>query len=127
MKIITLFLLLFSISAFAQSKTDLNAKFAAYVHQKSGPLDGDVDKDFRDLARVKLTEADLTLLQNALLTLVKLDEEDPSRTSVQMLSNSYSKNVKLFQKAFQIIRTNENATVLKEIEQVMKNSAGGNG
>jgi len=127
MKLITIFLLLFSISAFAKSKADLSAKFAAYVLQKSDSLEGDVEKDFRDLALIKLTDADSTLIQNALLTLVKLDKEDPSRTSVQVLGASYSKNAKLFQKAFQVIRTPENNTILREIEQILKSSASGNG
>ncbi len=128
MKLIALFIFLFSFSAFAQSKAELSEKFAAYAQQKSETLDGDVDKDFRDLAQVKqFSDADSTLIQNALLTLVKLDKEDPSRTSVQLLGVSYSKNEKLFQKAFQIIRTPENSTILHEIEQMMKSFGMGNG
>ena len=127
MKLIALLVLLFSVSAFAQSKSDLSAKFAAYVQQKTDSLEGDVEKDFRDFAQLKLNDADSTLIQNALLTLVKLDKEDPSRTSVQVLGASYSKNAKLFQKAFQIIRTNENKDTLREIEQIMKSSGRGNG
>jgi hypothetical protein len=127
MKLLALVILLFSVSTFAQSKADLSAKFTAYVQQKTESLEGDVEKDFRDLALVKLSETDSSLIQNALLTLVKLDKEDPSRTSVQVLGPSYSKNTKLFQKAFQIIRTSENAAVLKEIEQIMKSFDSGNG
>lgn len=122
------FILLFSSSfAFAQSKTDLASKFSIYAQSKTESLEGDVEKDFRDLAKIKLSDADLALVQNALLTLVKLDKEDPSRTSVQILSGTYLKNKKLFQKAFQIIRTNENKDVVLEIEDMMQSSAGGNG
>lgn len=99
----------------------------AYVQQKSETLEGDVEKDFRDFAVLKLSEGDLSLVQNALLTLVKFDKEDPSRTSVQVLGPSYSKNSKLFQKAIQIIRNSDNAAVLKEIEEILKTSSGGNG
>lgn len=123
-----LIILLSSSFAFAESKSDLAAKFASYAQSKSESVEGDAEKDFRDLAQIKLTNTDLTLVQNALLTLVKLDKEDPARTSVQILAKSYSKNTKLFQKAFQIIRTSENKDAVQEIEDMMKSfGSDGNG
>jgi len=122
-----LVILLSSYFAFAQSKPALIAKFSVYAQSKTESVEGDAEKDFRDLAQIKLTDTDLALVQNALLTLVKLDKEDPSRTSVQILAKSYSKNAKLFQKAFQIIRTSENKDTIQEIEEMMKSAGGGNG
>lgn len=124
MKSISLFLLLFSVSAFAQSKAELSAKFAMYAQQRTESVQGDTEKDFRALAQLKLRDSDLTLIQNALLTLVKLDKEDPSRTSVQILTISYSKNKSLFQKALKIIRTPENKNILQEIEEILQSSDG---
>lgn len=122
------FVILFSASiATAQSKAALAAKFGAYVQQKTESIEGDTDKDFRELTRVQLTENDLKLVQDALLVLVKLDNEDPSRTSVQILAQSYVKNKKLFLKAFQTIRTPENKEALDEIKSYMETINQGNG
>lgn len=123
------FLVLFSASlTMAESKAALTTKFNIYVQQKTNSVEGDVEKDFRNLAQVQLSDQDLNLVQNALLTLVKLDKEDPSRTSVQILAQAYSKNPKLFQKAFKIITTSENKDVVKDIEEMMKSfGQSGNG
>lgn len=53
--------------------------------------------------------------------LLVLDEEDPSRTAVILLSESYNKNPLIFEKAIQAIKTNKNKKQLNEIESILKN------
>lgn len=123
-----LYILISSTLSFAQavSKSALAAKFSDYV--KSDSVDGNYIKDYRDLVLVELTDQDSRLIENALLVLVKLDKVDPSRTSVQILSQAYDKNPKLFHRAFQEIQTPESKDVLEEIEDLMKSFYnGGNG
>lgn len=123
MKIILFIFLTTGSLTFAQqstSKTALAAKFSLYIQQDTESVEGDVEKDYHDLAQVTLNEQDLPLVQDALLILIKLDKEDPSRTSVQILAQAYLKNQKLFRKAFSIITTSENKDVVQDIEAMMK-------
>lgn len=132
MKIFFLLLMTASVSfgqkPFGISKTELAAKFDTHAKQKTESIDSYAEKYFATLAQVKLEGQDLLLIQNAILVLVKLDKEDPSRTSVQILAESYSKNLALYKKAFKTIATSENKNVLQEIEDLMKSfSQAGNG
>ncbi len=136
MKLFLLTILIFASTSFAAetkvsptSKDQLSAQFDSYLKQKSKEIDGDVEKDVLNFAKLKLSEvSDLDLVKNVLLTLVKLDETDPSRTTTMMLASSYSQNKKLFQKAFVSIKTKENKATVEEIEKLMADfSTSGNG
>ncbi len=64
---------------------------------------------------------DLEEVKKTLNTLLALDEEDPSRTAVMLLSQSYNKNKNLYDKAFKAIETKKNKQQLKEIKIIMIN------
>ena len=131
MKILMITILLFSTFGWAKtsSKDMLSAQFDSYLKQKTKEIDGDVEKDVKAVAALKLNEnADLNLLKNVLLTLVKLDETDPSRTTTMMLAQSYARNKRLYVKAFASIKNSENKTIVEELEKLMNDfSFSGNG
>jgi predicted transcriptional regulator YheO len=66
-------------------------------------------------------KTDLEEVKKILNTLLALDEEDPSRTAVMVLSQSYNKNKSLYDKAFKSIETKKNRQQLKEIKRIMAN------
>lgn len=67
----------------------------------------DPKKDYAELKKV---------LQNVLI----LDDEDPSRTAVLVLSESYEHNKALYEKALKELETKKNKTQLKEIKYILK-------
>ncbi len=113
----------------AVSKEALSGQFDSYVKQKSNQIEGDVENEVMSVAKLQLNEAtDFDLIKNVLLTLVKLEESDPSRTTTMMLAQSYGRNKKLFRKAFAAIKTKENKKSVDEIEKLMGDFAAfGNG
>ncbi len=62
---------------------------------------------------------DLGAVKKILLTLLALDDKDPSRTAVMTLSKSYTENQELYDKAFKAIETKKNKKQLKEIQEIM--------
>jgi hypothetical protein len=123
-------ILAYSFSAHAQNVNQaLATQFQNYANQSSAEIDGDVMSDVEKLAPLRLNKNDLDLVKNVILTLVKLDKEDPSRTAVMMLSESYGKNKKLYKEAFaEVAKTGVNKTQLKQIEDILENfNSSGNG
>ena len=102
------------------SKT-ISDRFENYANQTSKELEGDVMKDVEAFANLKLNpNSDLKLVKNVLVTLIKLDTEDPSRTAVMILGPSYGKNMKLYKSAFALVKDEKNKTQVEEIESLMK-------
>lgn len=77
-------------------------------------------REIEAFAKKPLQKTDFEELKKTLNTLVVLDEEDPSRTAVLVLSESYEKNKALYEKALKAIETKKNKTQLKEIKYILK-------
>ena len=73
-------------------------------------------------------KTDLEEVKKTIQTLLVLDNDDPSRTAVMILSDSYNKNKALYNKAFKAVETKQNKQQLSEIKKIMANfSKEGNG
>lgn len=71
---------------------------------------------------------DLQEVKQNLKILLILDEEDPSRTAVMLLSESYNKNKALYDRAFKEIENKKNKIKISEIKKILKkfNTSGNN-
>ena len=99
----------------------ISERFENYANQTSKELEGDVMKDVEAFADLKLNpNSDLKLVKNVLVTLIKLDQEDPSRTAVMILGPSYGKNSKLYKTAFALVKDEKNKPQVEEIENLME-------
>ncbi|MBC7464605.1 MAG: hypothetical protein H7256_01315 [Bdellovibrio sp.] len=112
-------------------RSSLSIRLANYTAQKAKTLQGTVIDDIQTLSSIDLDEKmDLPLVQNAFLTLIILEDPvdgDPSRTGVQILAKSFSKNKSLYIKAANTLKTTKKKE-LKEILKVMESfSSEGNG
>ena len=85
--------------------------------------------DIEIFSRKSLNEkTDLEEVKSKIKTLLILENEDPSRTAVLMLSESYNKHTALYEKAIKSIENKKNKKQLKEIRAILKNfSKSGNG
>lgn len=70
-------------------------------------------------AQRRLTVRDFEAVKNVVQTLVLLDQQDPSRTAVMMLSESYGKYKVLYDRAFKAIETPQNRTIILELRELM--------
>lgn len=86
-------------------------------------------QDLQAFSKKTLVEKnDFEELKKNINILIKLDDEDPSRTAVMMLSESYNKHPALYEKAIRSVETKKNKKKLGEIRQILKNfSKKGNG
>jgi hypothetical protein len=119
-------LFLFSSTVFAaDEKTSLISRFAHYAQVE---IEDDVMISVEKVGPLKLEKtSDLELVKNVIRTLIKLDNEDPSRTAVMMLSRSYFMNLEIYKAAFAALQTKDNKIQLNEIESLMRNFKSGNG
>lgn len=79
-------------------------------------------KDIQTFSKKNLNEkSDLTEVKKVLNVLLELEQEDPSRTAVMMLSESYNKNKALYDRAFLEIENKKNKKQLNEIKKIMAN------
>lgn len=85
--------------------------------------------DLSAFAKKNLNEkTDLEEVKDHLKFILQLDSEDPSRTGVFILSESYEKNKALYDRAFKEIETKKNKKQLNEIKSIMANfNKDGNG
>lgn len=67
----------------------------------------------------RLTERDFAAVKNVAQTLVLLDEQDPSRTAVMILSESYGKYKRIYDRAFKAIETPQNKIIIEELRELM--------
>lgn len=111
MHFILVFLLFTSLSSNAKLLPETTMNDLKEFSQKTL----DEKKDFEEVKRV-------------IVILVKLDDEDPSRTSAQLLSASYNRHKALYDRALKSIETKKNLKQLKEIKMILANfSKKGNG
>lgn len=71
-------------------------------------------------SKKKLSKKDLPEIKKNLKTLIALDDLDPSREAVIILSESYNKNKALYDKALKSLETKKNKSQLKEIKSILK-------
>jgi hypothetical protein len=71
-------------------------------------------------SKKKLSKKDLPALKKNMKTLLVLDDLDPSREAVIVLSESYNKNKALYDKALKSVETKKNKAQLKEIKSLLK-------
>lgn len=128
MKIFLILTFIFSTVAFSKDLTmkeradrsSLSIRLANYTTQTAKMLQASVMDDIQTLSTLELDpKLDLPLVKNALLTLIVLEDPvdgDPSRTAVQILSQSYSKNEKIYLEARKQIKTAKK----KELAEIMK-------
>ncbi len=85
--------------------------------------------DIEIFSKKSLNEkTDFEEVKSKIKTLLILENEDPSRTAVLMLSESYNKHTALYEKAIKSIENKKNKKQLKEIRAILKNfSKSGNG
>lgn len=101
-----LILIFISIFSFTASAADLPA---------------DTIKNLELFSKKKLNETDLEEVKKSIEILVKLDDEDPSRTAVLMLSKSYSDHPALYDRAIKQVENKENRKKLSEIRLILRN------
>ena len=100
-----LFLIIFLTSAFLQAKTESKVMTFPELEQ---------------FAQKTLDEKkDLKETEKAVLTLLEFDKDDPSRTAVMVLSQSYSKNKNLYDRAIKAVETKANKKQLGEIKAIL--------
>lgn len=76
--------------------------------------------DLASFAKKNLNEkTDLEEVKKNIEILLVLDEEDPSRTAVMMLSESYNKNKTIYDKAIKAVETKKNKKQLIEIKNIL--------
>lgn len=96
--------------------------FSALAVQTIANLPADTMKNIEAFSKKKLDpKKDLEEVKKTINTLLALDEEDPSRTAVMILSESYNKNKALYDKAIKAIETKKNKQQLKEIQTMLAN------
>ena len=107
------FLILFSLQTLAMEKSELNK----------------ILDDLQKISEQKLdAKKDLELVKKTLMTLIKIDDAEPSRTGPAIMATSFGKHEKLYKKAAKEIETKKNKQALKEILEVMKTlNESGNG
>lgn len=76
-------------------------------------------KAIENFSQRRLTDRDYESVKNVVQTLALLDEQDPSRTAVMMLSESYGKYQKIYDRAFKTLITPQNKSQLNEIRELM--------
>lgn len=120
-KLIIIFIFLSSMQLQAENKTVQAATPASAV-----PIS--TIKELEVFAQKKLNEKkDLEEVKKVIKILIALDNEDPSRTAVMDLSESYNKNKKIYNKAFKALETKKNKIQLNEIKNLMAQAENGNG
>jgi len=101
-----IFLLLFIIFGF------LNAE---------AKLPKSVYEEINAMSLKKLDEkSDFEMMKKNLQNLIILDDEDPSRVAIEVLSESYNKNQNLYDKAFDAIQTKKNHKKIQELKALLK-------
>lgn len=78
-------------------------------------------KDLEIFSKKSLNEkTDLEEVKKNIKILLILEDEDPSRTAVLMLSESYNKHSALYEKAIKSIENKKNKKQLNEIRAILK-------
>lgn len=79
-------------------------------------------KDLEIFSKKSLNKKDnLEEVKKNIEILLILESEDPSRTAVLMLSESYNKNSEIYEKAMQSLENSANKKTLDEIRTILKN------
>ena len=101
--------------------------FSATENKNVAPADA-VSK-IEAFSKKKLNpKTDLAEVKKTIQTLLLLDNDDPSRTAVMILSESYNKNKSLYDKAIKAVENKQNKQQLSEIKKILANfSKDGNG
>lgn len=77
--------------------------------------------DIETFSKKSLNEkTDLEEVKEKLKILLILEDEDPSRTAVLMLSESYNKHSALYEKAIKTVENKKNKKQLNEIRGIFK-------
>lgn len=80
-----------------------------------------VYEEINTMSLKKLDEkSDFEMIKKNLQNLIILDDEDPSRVAVEALCESYNKNQKLYDKAFDAIQTKKNHKKIQELKALLK-------
>lgn len=78
-------------------------------------------KDLEVFSKKTLNEkTDLEEIKKNIKILLILENEDPSRTAVLMLSESYNKHSALYEKAMKALENKKNKKQLNEIRAILK-------
>lgn len=92
--------------------------------QNAKKIVSDIEK-FSEIERLNSNDIELTVY--ALKTLVLIDSQDPSRSAVQMLAPSYSKNKGIYQYAFKKLSESEKKTVYEFYQMLERLNSSGQG
>ena len=85
-------------------------------------LPHDTMQNLEQFSKKKLNEkTDFEELKKNIEVILILDDEDPSRTAVNMLSKSYSEHPALYDRAIKEIENNINRKKLYEIRMILQN------
>ena len=108
-----LFIFIFScgLSSFAEDKVVLSSNDETVYKSV---------QEIENFSKKKLTKRDLEEVKKNLRTLLEIDDKDPSREGVIILSESYNKNKALYDKALKSIETKKNKAKLKEIKSLLQ-------
>ncbi len=112
MKYFWLLIFIFTSSAFAAKEKSVLSSSDETVHAYISEIE--------NFSKKKLTSKDLPEIKKNLKTLIALDDLDPSREGVIILSESYNKNKALYDKALKSLETKKNRTQLKEIKNLLR-------
>ena len=113
-----------SFSACATSNKD-NASAQAQVAAPAAPAIGKPKLTYATITAIEkfsqrhLNDKDFNSVRKVIETLVLLDDQDPSRTAVMMLSESYGRHKRIYDRAFKSLETPQNKSQLQEIRELM--------
>lgn len=86
------------------------------------PLPASTMNDIEVFSKKFLNEkTDLEEVKSKIKVLLILEDEDPSRTAVLMLSESYNRHPAIYEKAMKAIENKKNKKNLNEIRGILKN------
>ncbi len=112
MKFVWLLIFLLSTAATAANEKAVLTSTDETIHASISEIE--------TFSKKKLTKKDLPEIKKNLKTLITLDDLDPSREAVIILSESYNKNKALYDKALKSLETKKNKSQLKEIKGLLK-------
>lgn len=99
----------------------LSILFLLSISYAKATLPASTMKDLEVFSKKSLNEkTDLEEIKKNIKILLILEDEDPSRTAVLMLSESYNKHSALYEKAIKSIETKKNKKQLNEIRAILK-------
>ncbi len=126
-----IFFVIFCLSVLTQAQSSnlvLQQSFQSIRQQTLQQNLKNIISDIEKFSEIEILKAgDIELTVSVLKTLVLIDAQDRSRSAVQMLAKSYSKNKGIYQYAFKKLSKSEKKLVLEYYQMLERLNSSGQG